>query len=143
MRAVDEGEETRLLGETLEAWQISTMDDLVRVANGMPSPDFAALLPAVLTAADAGDAVARAVLTEAGLELANLARIVIRRLFGEAASIPVAMSGGVFRQSALVRQAFCNSLRAEYPQASVNTTVVEPVKGALELARRYKGQHGS
>jgi glucosamine kinase len=143
MRAVDEGGETRLLGETLGAWQISTMDDLVRVANGMPSPDFAALLPAVLTAADAGDAVARAVLTEAGLELANLARIVIRCLFREAASIPVAMSGGVFRQSALVRQAFYNNLRAEYPQANVNATVVEPVKGALELARRYQGQRGS
>jgi N-acetylglucosamine kinase-like BadF-type ATPase len=90
----------------------------------------------VLATADAGDAVARAVLAQAGAELARLAKLVINRLFGEEASgIPVAMSGGVFRQSALVRQAFYNSLRADYSTASLNSILAEPVIGALELAR--------
>jgi hypothetical protein len=65
-----------------------------------------------------------------------LARNVIRRLFADGDSVPVAMSGGVFRQSELVREVFSNTLSAEFPQASIQTVVVEPVRGALELARK-------
>ena len=49
------------------------------------------------------------------------------------------MTGGVFRQSALVRQVFYNRVRSDYPQAAVNPTVIEPVRGALELARLAVG----
>jgi glucosamine kinase len=140
MRARDEGEETKLLRQILEAWHLPTLDDLVPAANASPLPDFSSVFPTLLATADAGDAIARSVLMQAGAELARLAKLVIRRLFAEEDSVPVAMSGGVFRQSALVRQVFYNSLRSEYPNASVNSTVVEPVKGALELARKA-GRH--
>jgi N-acetylglucosamine kinase-like BadF-type ATPase len=90
----------------------------------------------VLSAADAGDATARIVLTQAGRELATLAEIVIARLFGKRRAVPVAVSGGVFGNSAVVRQVFGKSIRAAYPHASLNTTVVDPVKGALTLARK-------
>ena len=75
-------------------------------------------------------------LTQAGAELAGLAKVVISRIFEEGSDVRVAMAGGVFRNSALVRQVFYNSLRSEYPNAAVLPTVVEPVKGALEIARR-------
>ena len=140
MRARDEGEESKLLRQILEAWRLSTLDDVVPAANASPPPDFSNLFPTVLATADAGDAVARSVLMQAATELARLAKLVISRLFAEEGSVPVAMSGGVFRQSALVRQVFYNSLRSEYPNASLNSTVVEPVKGALELARKA-GRH--
>ncbi len=138
MRAQDEDEAspTGLALSILHAWHLQTLDELVRAANASPSPDFSNLFPHVLAAAEAGDAIARTVLTQAGAELAGLAKIVIARLFEDAANVPVAMSGGVFRNSALVRNVFYNSLRSEYPQATVSTTVVEPVQGALELARR-------
>jgi N-acetylglucosamine kinase-like BadF-type ATPase len=112
------------------------LDDLIRVANATPPPDFSSLLPPVLSAADAGDALARTVLTQAGAELAGVAKIVIGRLFPREPNVPVAMSGGVFRNSALVRQVFYNSLRSEYPNAKVSSAVIEPVKGALDLARQ-------
>jgi hypothetical protein len=48
----------------------------------------------------------------------------------------VAMSGGVFRNCALVRQVFYNSLRSELANVELNATVIEPVRGALELARK-------
>ncbi len=138
MRAQDEDEAspTGLALSILHAWHLRTLDELVRAANASPSADFSNLFPHVLAAADAGDAIARSVLTQAGAELAGLAKIVIGRVFEEAATIPVAMSGGVFRNSALIRNVFYNSLRSEYPQAVVAATVVEPVKGALELARK-------
>ena len=138
MRAQDEDEAspTGLALSILHAWHLQTLDELVRYANASPSPDFSNLFRHVLAAADAGDPIARTVLTQAGAELAALAKIVISRLFEESPSVPVAMAGGVFRNSALVRNVFYNSLRSEYPQAAVGATVVEPVTGALELARR-------
>jgi glucosamine kinase len=140
VRAQDEQQDTKLLRQILDAWQLSTLDDLVRAGNSSPLPDFAALFPVVLASAEAGDAVARSVLTEAGVELAGLAKMVMRRLFEDDGPVLVAMSGGVFRQSAWVRQVFYNSLRSEYPNASLSPTLVEPVKGALELARKMAHQ---
>jgi len=138
MRAQDEDEAapTGLALSILHAWHLQTLDELVRFANASPSPDFSNLFPHVLAAADAGDPIASTVLTQAGAELAGLAKIVISRLFEESPSVQVDMAGGVFRNAALVRNVFYNSLRSEYPQAVVGATVVEPVKGALELARR-------
>ena len=46
------------------------------------------------------------------------------------------MSGGVFRSSALVRQVFYNSLVLNIPGWSMNPNVIEPVRGAFELARK-------
>ena len=138
MRDYDEtGEENSVLMDNIKkSWGLTSREQLVLAANASPSPDFAGLLPAVLSAADSGDAVARSILTQAGTELARLAKIVIRRLFSEADKVPVAMTGGVFSNCALVREVFYNSLRSEYPNCPVNLTVIEPVQGALELARK-------
>jgi hypothetical protein len=46
------------------------------------------------------------------------------------------MSGGVFGSSALVRQIFYNCLCSEHLNATLNPSVIEPVRGALELARK-------
>jgi glucosamine kinase len=137
LRAQENGEPPGLLGAIEKAWQATTLNDLVRMANASPPPDFSALFPLVLSAANSGDAVARTVLTRAGVELAELTKNVIQRLFS--GSVPVAMVGGVFRQSALVRQVFYNHLAAEFPNITVNPAVVEPVLGALELARKAAG----
>lgn len=136
MRAYDEAEPTTLANSLMTAWNVSTLDEFVLRANASPAPDFAALFPQVLKCADAGDPLARTLLTQAATELGQLAKIVIHHLFANAPSVQVAMSGGVFRSSALVRQVFYNSLRSEYSNASVNANVIEPVRGALELARK-------
>ena len=136
MRAFDEGKNGLLLEVIMKACGASTREQMIVVSNASPQPDFAALFPAVLAAADAGDPSAHDILACAGVELATLGKIVISRLFADADRAPVAMSGGVFRNSALVRQVFYNRLRLECPQAAVNANVVDPVKGALDLARR-------
>jgi glucosamine kinase len=136
LRARDEGKIATLLGKLLEAWQLSDHEQLVLTANAIPSPDFAGLFPVVLSAAESGDAIAGAVLTQAGNELAALARIVARHIFREGKAVPVAMSGGVFANSALVRESFHDRLRSEYSGTALNPTSAEPVLGALELARR-------
>ena len=118
-----------------KAWGVTSLADLARAANSIPPPDFAALFPAV---AASTDDLAIQVLTHAGRELAAVAMVVIRRLFSKdhASAVPVAMTGGVFRHAPLVRQVFYNELRTLDPRAEVNPQAVEPVEGALRMARR-------
>jgi N-acetylglucosamine kinase-like BadF-type ATPase len=119
----------------LKAWGVRSLDDLARAANSIPPPDFARLFPAV---AASEDELATHVLTSAGRELAAVAAVVIHHLFGKdhSATVPVAMTGGVFRHAPLVRQVFYNELAAMKPRGEVNPDVVEPVEGALRMARR-------
>lgn len=116
-------------------WGVSSLIDLARAANSIPPPDFAALFPAV---ANSKDEVATHVLTSAGRELAEVASVVMRDLFAvtEREPVPVAMTGGVFRHAALVREVFYNELRRLDARVQVNPQVIEPVEGALRLARR-------
>ncbi len=119
----------------LKAWGVRSLDDLARAANSIPPPDFARLFPAV---AASEDELATHVLTRAGRELAAVAAVVIHHLFGKDrnAVVPVAMTGGVFRHAPLVRQVFYNELAAMKPSGELNLEVVEPVEGALRMARR-------
>lgn len=139
MRAYDEEGDARpsmLLDSIMKAWGANTREQLVVAANAAPPPDFAALLPAVLSAANAGDATARTVLTQAGIQLSTLGKIVIDRLFASGEIVPVAVSGGVFCNCELVRQVFYDTLRADCAQVLPSTDVIDPAKGALELARK-------
>jgi glucosamine kinase len=129
-------ENLRLIEILMKSWRLETIEQLVPAANATPPPDFSALFPAVLSLADSGDRIARDVLTQAGTQLANLAGSLFRRLFSYAGAGSVAMSGGVFGSSALVRQVFYNGLRSVHPDAIINPNVIEPVRGALELARK-------
>ena len=118
-----------------KAWGVSSLLDLARAANSVPAPDFASLFPAV---AASDDNLAHQVLTRGGRELAELAALVIRRLFAQDTmpSVPVAMIGGVFRHSIFVREAFYNELRNLASCANVLPEVVNPVEGALRMARK-------
>jgi glucosamine kinase len=118
-----------------KVWGVTSLPDLARAANSVPPPDFAVLFPAV---AASQDDLAAQVLTRAARELADVAAVVTRRLFakGHTAPVPVAMTGGVFRHAPLVRQVFYNELRALDPRVEVSPQVVEPVEGALRMARR-------
>ena len=135
LREMDESGTSSLLDRIQKAWRVD-VDALVPMANASPGPNFAELMPLVVSASEAGDMTARTVLTRAGSELATIAGIVIRKLFPEGGAVPVAMSGGVFRHCALVRQVFYNTVKTEFSDAVVGATVVEPVRGALEIARR-------
>jgi glucosamine kinase len=149
LRAIDQAKDAQaaaeaspLFHELKAAWKLHSLDEFVRTANS--SLDFAALFPAILAAADAGDALAQGVLARAGGKLAQLAGIVVRRLFADndmrLPAIPLAMAGGVFRHSPTVRDVFCDEVRKLNPRLSVNPAVVEPVQGALQLARRSQAK---
>jgi glucosamine kinase len=134
MKAQDEGQSAALLDALMKAWNVSTREQMVMAVNASPVPDFAALFPVVLAAE--ADPIAHDVLAQAGAELSTLAKAVIARLFRENQAVRVAMSGGVFRNAAQVRRVFYNNLRLTYPKVVVSEDVVDPVDGALALARK-------
>jgi glucosamine kinase len=131
LRARDEGYEITLQTKLLQCWNLSSCEELAGVANTLPN--FASLVPAVIASAETNDAIASAVLENAGIELADLAAVVIRRVLSQDAQ--VALSGGVFRHSRHVRESFHKSIRALHPCAKILTDVVNPIDGALALAR--------
>jgi glucosamine kinase len=147
LSAHDQGLETALTAMVLQAWKLNTLDELVQQANSTPPPDFPRLFPIVLHAADEGDSIARDLLTDAGANLAALAAIVVRRLAPDCpaailpvsmlsvATLPVAMTGSVFRQSPDVRQVFYNTLQTNLPGLDVRQDIVDPIEGALARAR--------
>jgi len=131
----EKGEESSLAQGLFQAWKVNSLSDLARAANSIPPPDFATLFRAVLAAQDE---LSIQVLTEAGTELACLAAVITERLFPKEKSepVPVAMIGGVFRYAALVREIFYNELRRLDARAAIHPAVVDPVEGALRMARR-------
>lgn len=138
LRASDrtEGAVQSSLAEGLfKIWKVRSLSDLARAANSIPPPDFAKLFPAVVASQDD---TAKGVLEQAGRELAAIAAIVIGRLFAkeQTDSVPVAMTGGVFRHAAMVRDVFYNELRKLEHRAEINPGVVDPVEGALRMARK-------
>lgn len=135
LRARDEQRPTQLLQQILNGWRLDDEEALVRVANGSPPPNFSEVVPLVEKAAEQKDEVANAVMAQAGAELARLARIVFERLFQQGDEAPLAMSGGVFRECRVVRDAFSRCIRETCPTASVREELVEPVEGALAMAR--------
>jgi glucosamine kinase len=145
VRAVFESEEPCpvLLSKLRAALRFSHVSELVRLANGQPPPNFAELMPLVVDADHDGDRIAHRVLEDAGRELASLAHGVLLRLWGDAlADDPdvkqltrVAGTGGVFRYSDTVRTEFMFQLHRYAPWAIVQEEVVDPVMGALQLAR--------
>jgi glucosamine kinase len=144
LRARDRGDragDSELAASLSKQWKADSLPDLARAANGVPPPNFAALFPSV---AGSPDQLAQDILGRAGRELAEIAAVVIGRLFAKDQNdpVPVAMIGGVFRHSEIVREVFYNELRRLDPRAQVHPRVVDPVEGALRLARQAASHRG-
>jgi len=137
LRAFDAGKasESMLVDAILKKWKLRDVDALVIAANQTPAANFSELFPMVVFAAENRDQTATSILTQAGSELAGLAGIVMRRIFADREPVQVGMAGGVFQNSAAIRQIFYNALRAAHPYAKFLDTVVEPVQGAIAMAR--------
>jgi N-acetylglucosamine kinase-like BadF-type ATPase len=143
LRAIDQSAELRgtpeaspLWRELKAAWNSPSLEALIRDANS--KRDFAVLFPAVMAAADAGDELARQVLVRAGRELAQLAAVVTRVLFGENGMVTVrlGMVGGVFAHSPRVREVFIDEVTKLDSRIAVNSQIIDPVAGALQIARK-------
>jgi len=136
VRAADgRGPVTALTPLVLAHWNAEHPRDLVeKVYGGDPKPaTIAALASLVETAADEGDETARAIISRGAWELSTAAVSVHGRLgFTDA---PVVLAGNLFRVMPALRIGVAEHLRARLPAADVRPLGVEPVVGAVWLAR--------
>ena len=95
---------------------------------------MAALAPHVLNAAREGEAVAKRAVDAAARELVGLARSLERRFPGRE-PVPMALAGGLFQPGSALLDGFQRLLVAEMPRARVASGPVDPLMGALRLAR--------
>ena len=144
LNAHDREEPTQILTKVGELWNTPSLEDLVNLGDSTPGPDFAALAPAINELAEAGDAVAREVLAEAASDLVNFVLLVRSKLHRKhnianevpVAEVPVAWTGGVIEQMALVREAFFAGLKSAAPSMPVAREAVVSLEGALWRAQR-------
>ena len=132
-RALDRGIPTGLVEAVRRAWGVADAEAVVGFANARPGPDFAALVPAVVALAEAGDRVASALLQRAGEELAEQVGIVAARMreHGETAN-EVAYTGSILEKIGSVRAAMAQALPAGWHllEGAVNS-----MDGAIWRAR--------
>jgi glucosamine kinase len=139
LRAYDRDEPTRILDVVSCAWGTATLEELVNLGDGTPSPDFAVLAPEIDRLAEEGDAVAREVLNRAAADLVDsvlLVRSKLRRKHDLAVEVPVAWIGSVIGKSRLVREAFLAGLHAGAPAMPVLRNEVAGIDGAVWRAQK-------
>ncbi len=98
--------------------------------------DLGRLAPVVFEAAAAGDGVARAVLEQAGAEVARAVLVVIEQLFAPGQPVTVVFGGSVFTRGAspVLIESVQRAVRAERPGVRFVRLAVEPVLGAVGFA---------
>jgi N-acetylglucosamine kinase-like BadF-type ATPase len=99
------------------------------------STEIARLARVVAEAAAEGDAVARAILAQAGRDLGELAASVIRKLGFESAAFRVATVGSVFHAGDCVLDPIRQAVREVAPRAEVGPPLRPPEIGAVKLAQ--------
>ncbi|KAF8040826.1 hypothetical protein BT93_B2910 [Corymbia citriodora subsp. variegata] len=145
IRAYDgRGPETILTSRILEKLGLSSPDELIGWTYADPSwARIAALVPVVVSCAEAGDEVANRILFESVQELALSVKAVVERLHlsGEDGkdSFPLVMVGGVLEAKKRwdIGKEVINCISKEFPGAFPIRPKVEPAVGAALLARNF------
>jgi N-acetylmuramic acid 6-phosphate etherase len=125
----------RLRDDVMKALVASSGRDLARLARGLAPDAVAALAPLVVAAAADGDVPAQRMVRSAASQLAELAALVLRRLFSDEAATPLVFSGGLFTGVPAFAQLVHESLAAGGARFEP-TKVKRAELGALALARR-------
>jgi N-acetylglucosamine kinase-like BadF-type ATPase len=137
VRAADgRGESTALVGALQRELDAAGPDQLVErvYTPEMTRERLAGLAKLVLDKA-ADDAVAQGIVNSAAKELALVVSVLSRRLRMPAGSFPLALSGSVVLQQALLRERMLECLARDGATPSSVSLISEPVRGAVTLAR--------
>ena len=127
------GPETTLRDAILAVAEADSFDALVSWANSASHDAIAAIGAVVLETADSGDAVAVALVEAAATHLtAYVARAIE---LSQSEKPTIVMSGGLVSPHSPLWTAITNVIEAQISDAIVATHAVDPVRGALELAR--------
>jgi N-acetylmuramic acid 6-phosphate etherase len=143
VRAIDgRGAETRLVADLLAALKLTAADQLVAAIydSSRDRAELARLAEFVTGAAEQGDVVANHIFDQAAGALAEQVAVVAKKLQWPVGGFPLALTGGVFTETALVRERLIGDLARRGVGITAVQLVLEPVAGAVcladQLARR-------
>jgi N-acetylglucosamine kinase-like BadF-type ATPase len=135
-RAADRrGPHTDLAQRLTRAVGVDSVAQLAGMMHASSHTDLAALAPAVCEAALAGDAVARGLVREAALDLAQHVAALLP-LFTGAPKVAVALTGGLIQPGSPVRDQLVDLLLQDMPAVELHEERVDPPLGALRMARQ-------
>ncbi len=128
--------ETILAEAVLAVLGAERVEDLKTWLAPERAQELASLVPLMTRAARRGDPVARHILEQAGVALAELAEGVLRELALLDADVQVYASGGVLTESPEVLTSVRAALGRAAPRAMVERLETSPAEGAVRLAQR-------
>ncbi len=130
------GPATALADAFVNAYGAADIPDMVeRVSRGAATWPNGRLAPLVFAVAEAGDAVARRIVQDAGEDMGLTAAAVLSRLDLGHEPFDLVLAGGVFRsRSALLLEALEAPVRACAPQVRIVVLEAPPVAGSVLLA---------
>ena len=120
------------------AWQCAAPPELLMVwrARQPTVAEVAQLTPVVAAAAEEGDWLARAILQDAAAELARCVVTAVTQLDLGDDPFPLIMSGGVLHHVPLVAEELIAQVAAAAPGVAPRVLDIEPVNGAIHIARQ-------
>lgn len=128
------GRRTQLTDRMMKRIHVATLAELVAWSVTADVPAIASLAPSVLDAAKAGDAVASALVDAAADDLARHVKALAERCARDA-TVRVALGGSLLARSEDYRKRVIARIVAEVMDAEVVPEPVDPVLGAIQLAR--------
>ena len=128
------GRRTQLAARILTRLHLTGLPELVRWATTADAAAVAALAPEVLAAAEDGDAVAGALVDAGADDLASHVRALAER-FPRDAEVGVALGGSLLSRNDAYRKRVVARIVADVPSARIRGEPVDPVLGAIQLAR--------
>ncbi|TFH66883.1 MAG: hypothetical protein E4G90_01250 [Gemmatimonadales bacterium] len=133
-RAVDgRGPPTTLVDQLVRKIRVVDFDGIVRWSVSAGPTEVAALAPVLIDAAEAGDAVAHAIIEAGAVDLAAHVTALGRGWPEDAKPAPVAIGGGLFQ--ATTYRALVAQRLADIPGLALREETIDPVSGALAIAR--------
>ncbi|RPI25586.1 MAG: hypothetical protein EHM61_13970, partial [Acidobacteria bacterium] len=132
------GPDTIIRQKVMEQFYLTSVEELISLLYGEETTPrrIAGVYPLILEAAEEGDEVAGQLLESAAASLVQAALAVIRRLKMEDKVFPVALSGGVFRNSLKMCATFQRLLAKTIAGAHLTEPCHPPEVGALLIARQ-------
>ncbi len=134
------GPETMLVKAACRYFNVTAPEDLslALYAPSMTNEHLAGFGRNVIVAAQKRDAVARAIIAEAGRELGQAAVAVIRKLNMQAERFQVAYVGGVFHADELILRPLREIINSVAPHAYLAPPHLPPAIAAAHMARAHR-----
>jgi len=133
------GPHTSLVKAAGDYFNVANVEDLATAiyAPGMTNDRIAGFARHVIDAAKGGDAVARAIVAEAGAELGEAAATVIRKLRIEGEHFQIGYVGGVFSAGELLLKPLRQTVTKVAPHVTFAPPLFAPAEAAAQMARKH------